>query len=63
MRFKTKTIKRKLAMLMAYIHYLLLQDLIGSNSFNKIETSIIEPLLLPKTITPDTYSKDEFIFV
>lgn len=56
-QFKPKTVKRKLATLKAFIHYLLLQDLIDYNPFDKIETSIREPLLLPKTIPLDTIAK------
>lgn len=49
-KYKPKTAKRKLAMLKAFIHFLLLQDLIDFNPFDKLETTIKEPLLLPKTI-------------
>lgn len=55
--YKPKTVKRKLATLKAFIHYLLLQDLIDFNPFDKIETSIREPLLLPKTIPLDVISR------
>ena len=56
-RYKPKTAKRKLATLKAFIHYLLMQDLIDYNPFDKIETIIKEPLLLPKTIPLDTISR------
>ncbi len=56
-KFKPKTVKRKLATLKAFIHYLLLQDMIDFNPFDKIETSIREPLLLPKTIPLDVISR------
>ena len=49
-KYKPKTPKRKLATLKAFIHFLLLQDLIDFNPFDKLETTIKEPLLLPKTI-------------
>ncbi len=49
-KYKPKTAKRKLATLKAFIHFLLLQDLIDFNPFDKLETAIKEPLLLPKTI-------------
>ena len=49
-KYKPKTTKRKIATLKAFIHYLLLQDLIEYNPFDKIEVKIKEPLLLPKTI-------------
>ena len=56
-KYKPKTAKRKIATLKAFIHFLLMQDLIDYNPFDKIETSIKEPLLLPKTIPLDTISK------
>ena len=49
-KYKPKTAKRKLATLKAFIHFLLLQDLIDFNPFDKLDTTIKEPLLLPKTI-------------
>ena len=49
-KYKPKTAKRKLGTLKAFIHFLLLQDLIDFNPFDKLETTIKEPLLLPKTI-------------
>ena len=49
-KYKPKTAKRKLATLKAFIHFMLLQDLIDFNPFDKLETTIKEPLLLPKTI-------------
>ena len=49
-KYKPKTGKRELATLKAFIHFLLLQDLIDFNPFDKLETTIKEPLLLPKTI-------------
>ena len=48
--YKPKTAKRKLATLKAFIHYLLIEDIIDSNPFDKIETSFREPMILPKTI-------------
>ena len=48
--YKPKTAKRKLATLKAFIHYLLIEDIIDSNPFDKIETSFRAPMLLPKTI-------------
>lgn len=55
--YKPKTVKRKLATLKAFIHFLLIKDLIEYNPFDKIETSIREPLILPKTIPLNTISK------
>lgn len=48
--FKPKTIRRKIASLKAFIHYLYYQDLIDCNPFDKIDTAFKEPLLLPRTI-------------
>lgn len=52
-KYKPKTVKRKLATLKAFIHFLLLQDYIDYNPFDKLEITIKEPLLLPKTIPLD----------
>ena len=48
--YKTKTIRRKIASLKAFVHYLYYQDIIDKNPFDKIDTSFKEPLLLPRTI-------------
>lgn len=48
--FKTKTVRRKIASLKAFVHYLYYQDIIESNPFDKIDTVFKEPLLLPRTI-------------
>lgn len=48
--FKPKTAKRKIATLKAFTHYLLIEDIIDNNPFDKIETSFKEPMILPKTI-------------
>lgn len=48
--FKPKTVKRKIASLKAFFHYLEYRTIIEINPFNKIRTKIREPLLLPKTI-------------
>ncbi|MDY4579056.1 MAG: tyrosine-type recombinase/integrase [Anaerobutyricum hallii] len=48
--FKPKTAKRKIATLKAFTHYLMVQDIISTNPFDKIDTSFREPVLLPKTI-------------
>lgn len=56
-KYKPKTAKRKLATLKAFIHFLLLQDLIDFNPFDKLETTIKEPMLLPKTIPLDVIAR------
>lgn len=48
--YKPKTVRRKIASLKAFIHYLYYQDIIDFNPFDKIDTSFKEPLLLPRTI-------------
>lgn len=52
--FKPKTVKRKIASVKAFTHYLMIEDVIAANPFDKIETSFREPILLPKTIPLDT---------
>ncbi len=49
-QFKPKTAKRKIAALKAFTHYLMVQDIISENPFDKIDTSFREPVTLPKTI-------------
>lgn len=48
--YKPKTCRRKIATLKAFVHYLLIEDIIDINPFDKIETAFREPILLPKTI-------------
>lgn len=48
--FKPKTCRRKIATLKAFVHYLLIEDIINTNPFAKIETDFREPALLPRTI-------------
>ena len=38
-QFKPKTAKRKIAALKAFTHYLMVQDIIDMNPFDKIDTS------------------------
>lgn len=52
--FKPKTAKRKIASLKAFTHYLVVEDIIDTNPFDKIETAFREPVMLPKTIPIDT---------
>lgn len=48
--YKPKTCRRKIATLKAFTHYLLMEDILDINPFDKIETAFREPTLLPKTI-------------
>lgn len=48
--YKPKTVKRKIASIKAFYHYLEYQDFIPVNPFNKIRTRFRAPQTLPKTI-------------
>lgn len=48
--YKPRTVKRKLASLKAFFHYLEYKDCIVHNPFNKIQIKFREPVILPKTI-------------
>lgn len=48
--FKPKTVKRKLASIKSFYHFLDYKDIIEQNPFNKIKTKFREPVILPKTI-------------
>lgn len=48
--YQPKTVKRKIASLKAFIHYLYYQDIIELNPFDKIDTTFKEPRRLPRTI-------------
>ena len=55
--YKPKSVKRKIATLKAFTHYLLVNDIIDSNPFQKIDTKFHEPIILPKTIPLDTIAE------
>lgn len=48
--YKPKTVKRKIASLKAFFHYLEYKDIIRINPFNKLQVKFREPVILPKTI-------------
>lgn len=48
--YKAKTVKRKIACVKAFFHYLEYRDVINNNPFNKIQVKFREPVILPKTI-------------
>lgn len=48
--FKPKTVKRKIASLKAFFHYMEYKDILTDNPFNKLDISFREAKLLPKTI-------------
>ncbi len=49
-KYKAKTVKRKIASLKAFFHFLEYKGQLQENPFSKIETRFREPKLLPKTI-------------
>lgn len=48
--FKPRTVKRKIAILKAFTRYLLFEEIIEINPFDKIQLNFKEPKILPKTI-------------
>lgn len=50
-QFKPKTVKRKIASLKAFFHYLKYKELVKSNPFTKLDVRFREAKLLPKTIS------------
>ena len=49
-QYKPKTVKRKIASLKAFFHYLEYQELLSENPFTKLDIRFREAKLLPKTI-------------
>ena len=49
-KYKPRTVKRKIASLKAFFHYLEYKELIERNPFNRIQIRFREPVILPKTI-------------
>ena len=49
-KYKPKTVKRKIAVVKAFFHYLEYKDVIDRNPFHKIQVKFREPAMLPKTI-------------
>jgi integrase/recombinase XerD len=49
-QYKPKSVKRKIASIKAFYHYLEYKDIITTNPFNKIQVHFREPVILPKTI-------------
>ena len=52
--YKPKTVKRKIASLKAFFHYLEYRELIEQNPFNKLQIKFREPTVLPKIIPLST---------
>jgi integrase/recombinase XerD len=49
-QFKPKSVKRKIASIKAFFHYLELEEILEINPFHKIQIKYKEPFILPKTI-------------
>lgn len=49
-QYKPKTVKRKIASIKAFFHYLEYKELLAINPFTKIQVHFREPTILPKTI-------------
>lgn len=48
--YKPKTVKRKIASVKAFFHYLEYKEILEKNPFDKLHIRFREPILLPKTI-------------
>lgn len=49
-KHKPKTVKRKIASIKAFFHYLEYKELINQNPFHRVQVKFREPIILPKTI-------------
>lgn len=49
-QYKPRTAKRKIAVLKAFFHYLVYEEIITRNPFDKINVKFREPQILPRTI-------------
>lgn len=49
-KYAPKTVKRKIASLKAFFHYLIYQEILTENPFEKLDIRFREPKLLPKTV-------------
>lgn len=56
-QYAPKTVKRKIASLKAFFHYLEYKELINQNPFYKLQIKFREPIILPKTIPLPTIEK------
>lgn len=48
--YKPKTVKRKIASIKAFFHYLEYKEVVDRNPFNRMHIKFREPVILPKTI-------------
>ena len=53
-QYAPKSVKRKIASLKAFFHYLEYKEIIDQNPFNKLQIKFREPIILPKTIPLST---------
>ncbi len=58
-KYKPKTVKRKIASVKAFFHYLEYKDAIDRNLFSKIQVKFRDPAILPKTIP--LYTVEQFL--
>ena len=56
-QYKPKTVRRKVATLKAFTHFLLIEDYLWQNPFQRLDISFREPVILPKTIPLDVINK------
>lgn len=49
-RYRPKSVKRKIASIKAFFHYLEIEEILEINPFHKIQIKYKEPFILPKTI-------------
>ena len=59
-KYKPKSVRRKIASIKAFFHYLEYKNIILQNPFNKIQIHFREPVILPKTIP--LYIVEKFLF-
>lgn len=55
-KFQPKTVKRKIASIKAFYHYLMYEEKISLNPFDKINVKFREPITLPRIIPETTIS-------
>ncbi len=49
-KYKPKTVKRKIATLKAFFHYLVYEELLSQSPFEKLNVRFREPQILPRTV-------------
>lgn len=55
--YKPKTVRRKIAVLKAFAHYLIIDEYLDCNPFERLAFSLREPVMLPKTIPLDVINR------